>query len=66
MASNYKCHAWIRQTHTHTRTHTHTKRKKTKAFCQRERHRHDFAQAPKEARLERPQVWPWQGLARPK
>ena len=31
MASNQKCHAWIRQ------THTHKKQEKTKAFCQRER-----------------------------
>ena len=41
-----------------------TQKKKEKR--ERERERHGFAQAPEEARLERPQVWPWQGLARPK
>ena len=43
-----------------------TKKEKKERSKERERERHGFAQAPEEARLERPQVWPWQGLARPK
>ena len=44
----------------------HTTKTEKKREIQRERERDGFAQAPEEARLERPQVWPWQGLARPK
>ena len=66
MPSNYKCHAQIRQTRTHTQKVRENDSILSKREIQRERHRHGFTQAPEEARLERPQVWPWQGLAQPK